>query len=38
MKYIIYNEMIITSKKYLKCCTLVKEDLIDKNLIKNIEE
>ena len=37
MKYVIYNEMIITSKKYLKCCTLVKEDLIDRNLIKNFE-
>ena len=37
MKYVIYNEMIITSKKYLKCCTLVKEDLIDRNLIKNYD-
>ena len=37
MKYVIYNEMIITSKKYLKCCTLVKEDLIDRNLIKNFD-
>ena len=32
--YIIFNEMIITSKKYLKCCTLVSYSQVEKYITK----
>ena len=33
--YLIFNEMIITSKKYLKCCTLTTQQQADKYISKN---
>ena len=33
--YLIFNEMIITSKKYLKCCTLITPQQADKYISKN---
>ena len=33
--YLIFNEMIITSKKYLKCCTLITTQLAEKYISKN---
>ena len=33
--YLIFNEMIITSKKYLKCCTLITQQQADKYISKN---
>ena len=33
--YLIFNEMIITSKKYLKCCTLITQQQVDKYISKN---
>ena len=33
--YLIYNEMIITSKKYLKCCTLITPQQVEKYISKN---
>ena len=33
--YLIFNEMIITSKKYLKCCTLIPAQLAEKFISKN---
>ena len=33
--YLIFNEMIITSKKYLKCCTLITPELAEKFISKN---
>jgi ATP-dependent RNA helicase DHX8/PRP22 len=33
--YLIFNEMIITSKKYLKCCTLITSQQADKFISKN---
>ena len=33
--YLIFNEMIITSKKYLKCCTLINSQQADKFISKN---
>ena len=33
--YVIFNEMIITSKKYLKCCTLITQQQADKFISKN---
>ena len=29
-EFLLYNEMIVTSKRYLKCCTLLKEDWVSK--------
>ena len=34
-EYIIYNDVIVTNKQYLKCCTLVREELVRKYLNKN---
>ena len=33
--YLIFNEMIITSKKYIKCCTLITPQQADKYISKN---
>ena len=33
--YLIFNEMIVTSKKYLKCCTLITQEQADKYISKN---
>ena len=33
--YLIFNEIIITSKKYLKCCTLIHPQLAEKYISKN---
>jgi HrpA-like RNA helicase len=33
-EYIIYNEIIVTNKQYLKTCTLIREELIKKYLNK----
>ena len=33
--YLIFNEMMITSKKYLKCCTLITQQQADKYISKN---
>ena len=33
--YLIFNEMIITSKKYLKCCTLITPQQAEKYISKN---
>ena len=32
--YLIFNEIIITSKKYLKCCTFISPQLVEKYLSK----
>lgn len=34
-EFLLYNEMIVTSKRYLKCCTLLKEDWVSKYINKN---
>ena len=33
--YLIFNEMIVTSKKYLKCCTLITSQQVEKYISKN---
>ena len=34
-EFLLYNEMIVTSKRYLKCCTLLNEDWVSKYINKN---
>jgi HrpA-like RNA helicase len=34
-EYVIYNDVIVTNKQYLKTCTLVREELVRKYLNKN---
>ena len=34
-EFLLYNEMIVTSKRYLKCCTLLKGDWVSKYINKN---
>ena len=33
--YLFFNEMIVTSKKYLKCCTLITQSQAEKYFSKN---
>jgi len=33
--YLIFNEIIITSKKYIKCCTLINYEQVEKYISKN---
>ena len=34
-EFLLFNEMIVTSKRYLKCCTLIKEEWVTKYISKN---